>query len=86
LHRHLADKRFRTKNASQSNQELLLTIKLLLFAINKGLANIGTQSPKYDQLELELNAFTEEYHKLWLVRNRIGGLEESLTYLTKSLQ
>ncbi|MBT6768181.1 MAG: family 20 glycosylhydrolase [Opitutales bacterium] len=86
LHRHLADKRFRTKNASQSNQELLLTIKLLLFAINKGLANIGTQSPEYDQLESELNAFTEEYHKLWLVRNRIGGLEESLTYLTKSLQ
>lgn len=75
-----------TKNASRAKRELELTIKLLLFAVNKGLAGINGQSLDRKTLASELNSLADKYSELWLVRNRIGGLEESLSYFEKSLE
>ena len=86
IHSDLINEQSLTKNASQSKQELDFTINLLLFAVNKSLASIDGQSPDCDRLASELNILAYKYSELWLVRNRIGGLEESLSYFRKSLE
>ena len=86
IQRDLANEQSLTKNASRTKQELDFTIRLLLFTVNKSLASIDGQSPDCDKLAVELNTLTEEYSELWLVRNRNGGQEESLSYFRKSLE
>jgi hypothetical protein len=54
--------------------------------VNKSLASIDGQSPDCDRLASELNILANKYSELWLVRNRIGGLKESLSYFKKSLE
>lgn len=75
-----------TGNAAQAKQELILTGKLLHFAVEKSLSELNQESGKRELLNTELKFLIEVYRERWLERNRPGGLDESVSYLEKSLE
>lgn len=68
--------------SEQAKRELLLATDLLIHATEKGLAQLapsgGSPNP--------MGSLLERFEKRWLERNRPGGLEESLSYLEKSME
>jgi hexosaminidase len=61
-------------------REFLLTINLLKHASLRGLH--AYLPDKYSKVELQINLdqIIDEYQSIWLLRNRPGGLQDSLSY------
>jgi len=68
--------------SKRAKAELQLSTDLLIHATEKGLAHFGP--PQHPPSPLP--PLIERFQTLWLERNRPGGLEESLSYLEKSMK
>ena len=64
--------------------EFRQTINLLEHACKRGLLFQGDERYKPAMLDLELRELMIEYQEIWLARNRIGGLIDSLARLDKA--
>jgi hexosaminidase len=65
-------------------REFRQTIALLKHACMLGLYVYGSGKFKPEYLAKDLDAIIEEYQQVWLLRNRPGGLEDSLSYFKKT--
>lgn len=61
-------------------REFNLTIALLLHAAKRGLYLYGSNKYTGKNLSNELKTIIKEYQRIWLKRNRPGGLHSSLSY------
>ncbi len=75
-----------SESATLEKQELILATKLLRFASEKGLYALDRSSIDRHRLQSTIESLIPEYRLLWLRRNRLGGLDESVAYLKKSLE
>lgn len=73
-------------DASLIIDEFLLTIRMLHHATRRGLLNAGVKHISKADLNVDLLAIIEEYQRIWLSRNRPGGLKDSLSRLERSRQ
>jgi hypothetical protein len=67
-------------DAGVVGEEFANTIRVLGYACNRGLAICRGDAHTGDtrqRLEAELSVILGEYRRLWLLRNRIGGLSDS---------
>jgi hypothetical protein len=67
-------------DAALMRDELANTVRLLLLACDRGLDQSGRTGPAP-----ETQAILTEYRRLWLARNRAGGLRDSAGSLAKAL-
>jgi hypothetical protein len=67
-------------DAALIHDELANTVRLLLFACDRGLDQSGRTAPAS-----EAQAILTEYRRLWLARNRPGGLRDSAGSLATAL-
>lgn len=65
--------------------EFRLAICMMQHAARRGLLILGSQDISRAALASDLRAIIEEYQRIWLLRNRPGGLKESLARLERSL-
>jgi len=75
----LAEERMTRPDAGVLRSEMQLTAKMLKHACRRGLALI--QKPVDSANESFRNEWVEiieEYKRLWLIRNRPGGMEDSV--------
>jgi hexosaminidase len=61
-------------------REFNLTLNLLRHACMRGLYGVGSTTYSRSFLSLDLKKIISEYEDIWLIRNRLGGLKESLAY------
>jgi hypothetical protein len=76
----LAGSRMERDDAGVVGEEFANTIRVLGYACNRGLAICRGDAHTGDtrqRLEAELSVILGEYRRLWLLRNRIGGLSDS---------
>ena len=73
-------------NAKFAEEELILSCQLLCFTVDKGLSRLNETSTDRRNLDTELQSLIKAYREQWLRRNRPGGLDESASYLEKSLK
>lgn len=80
------------KDANIIQREIRNSAKLAIHACNIGLEKLKTadgtiqrvsDDDKY-KLAIELEAIISEYKEIWMLRNRIGGLGDSVEYLMKT--
>jgi len=79
------------RDAKIIHREIKNSAKLAIHACNLGIAKLKaengaienvTAEVKYE-LSVELDAIIAEYREIWVMRNRIGGLSDSIDYLMK---
>ena len=63
-------------------REFSLTVNLLQHACLRGLFGFGSMSNSRNFLASDLKKIIDEFTDIWLLRNRPGGLKDSLTYFT----
>jgi hypothetical protein len=61
-------------------REFTLTVNLLLHACARGLLGFGSPSISRRSLSADLKKIIKEYTDIWLLRNRPGGLKDSLAH------
>ncbi len=64
-------------DAKLLNAEFALCARMLQHAVRRGLLVTGTQSMNYQVLNDDLSDIIDEYQRIWLARNRPGGLKDS---------
>lgn len=74
----------RGADASLIEQEFRLAASMLTHAARRGLFMLHDPEMDTTLLRSELDAIIEEYSKIWLARNREGGLSDSLARLEKA--
>jgi hexosaminidase len=67
-------------------REFLLTSNLLRHACIRGLYCFGSTSISKEYLVQDLKKIIKEYNEIWLLRNRPGGLNDSLAYFNIPLK
>jgi hexosaminidase len=84
----LSGERMTRPDADVIRSEVLLTAQLLRHACHRALAvTRGDASDgNYENLAVELKEIMAEYHRLWLIRNRVGGLTDSMVRFEKMLK
>jgi hypothetical protein len=78
-------------NSTRTDNELLqrefrLTNDLLKHACMRGLFGYGSQNVSKKYLRQNLQKIITEYQEIWLLRNRPGGLQDSLSYFNLPLR
>lgn len=74
-------------DAEQIKNEVRLTIQLMEHACKRGLMlYAGKAFDQSEQLLREINELIIDYERLWMNRNRVGGLEDSLKRFTPLLK
>ena len=73
----------------RSDAELLiaefeLTVHMLKHAVHRGLLAAGVQGYNKASLRRDLSEIIDDYRHIWLLRNRPGGLSDSLARLERS--
>jgi hypothetical protein len=61
--------------------ELVLCARMLQHAVHRGLLIAGDERMKKQALNRDLSEIIDEYQRIWLARNRPGGLKDSLARL-----
>jgi hexosaminidase len=70
-------------DAELIKEELRLAAAMLKHGARRWLAILGDESPGRAELEAELAALKQTYERLWLERNRPGGLADSLDRMSR---
>ena len=78
----LAKSNSRREDKKLLKREFEITIELLRHACKRGLYLSSSHEYSQKQMVDEIDAIVEEYRSIWLARNRLGGLNDSLTYFT----
>jgi hypothetical protein len=68
-------------DAALVKREFAQAARMLKHGANRGLFMLGDSSVTKEALQAELGAIEDEYRKLWLSRNRPGGLSDSAAKL-----
>jgi hypothetical protein len=74
----------RRPDAALLKRELELTARMMRHAAQRGLSASGAPDRSPGELERDLGDIIEEYKAVWLVRNRPGGLRDSVARLERS--
>jgi hypothetical protein len=70
-------------DAGVIKQEVALTAAMLKHGARRLLAVIGDDSVTREEAAAELNQIVQRYQQVWLLRNRPGGLSDSVARLTR---
>jgi hypothetical protein len=73
-------------DAALINDEFQLTTRMLRHAVRRALLAHGVNEVNSADLNSDLQSIMEEYQRIWLSRNRPGGLKDSLARLERSRQ
>jgi len=81
------------KDGKLIEEEIKLGIEMSLFAIQLTRARISTESKKIEDIErgvkthliLQLDHLIQKYENVWMKRNRVGGLTDSVSRMIKTL-
>lgn len=73
----LSDVKSMARDADITAQELTLTATLLKHGAKRILAMLGDVTYTKDALEAELESMQPQYRQAWLLRSRVGGLNDS---------
>lgn len=73
-------------DAALLQDEFILTIRMLQHAARRALLALGARDITKASLNSDLLLIMEEYQRIWLSRNRSGGLKDSLALLERSRQ
>ncbi len=84
----LSGERMTRPDADVIRSEVLLTAQLLRHACHRALAVTrgDASGGNYENLAVELKEIMAEYRRLWLIRNRVGGLNDSMVRFGKMLK
>ena len=83
----LAGERMARPDAALIRREYANTARLMRHALRRGMLALGGDSPMERKvLADDLGEFLEEYRALWLVRNRPGGLSDSIARFEQLLK
>lgn len=66
-------------------RELSLTIDLLIHSCMRGLYALNSSKSSTTKLKIDLQRIISEYKEIWLLRNRPGGLSDSVGYFEHTL-
>jgi hypothetical protein len=80
----LNETRSRRSDAVLLRQEFELAARMMRHAARRGLYAIGAPDRSASELDRDLHDLIEEYQTVWLLRNRPGGLRDSVARLERS--
>ena len=89
LNNMLDNSRMKCEDAELIYRELRNGVRYILHSINRIRLGKGIYKDKQsfvNQLEEELKVVMKEHSDLWIKRNRVGGLEQSLEYMRRLLK
>ena len=79
ISRHIPDSTSRRPDRELLKREFLQTARLLRHACLRGLFGLGSQDISASFLRDDLEGILQEHQAIWLLRNRPGGLQDSLS-------
>lgn len=83
----LPQERIGRPDAETVRAEVALTIRMVEHGLQRGLAALGMPAPEHQvQLAEDLRGIMDEYKRIWLIRNRPGGLEDSMRRFRELLE
>ena len=74
----------RRPDAALLRREFELAARMMRHAARRGLYAIGAPDRSAADLDHDLREIIEEYQAVWLLRNRPGGLNDSVARLERS--
>ena len=80
----LGETHSRRPDAALLRREFELAARMMRHAARRGLYAIGAPDRSAADLEHDLREISEEYQAVWLLRNRPGGLDDSVARLERS--
>ncbi len=80
----LAETQSRRLDAALLRREFELAARMMRHAAQRGLYAVGAPDRTAADLERDLREISEEYQAAWLLRNRPGGLSDSVARLERS--
>jgi hypothetical protein len=73
------------KDAELIKDEVRNGAAMLVHGCRRGRWRLGAESMSVDELVADMQGIVAEHERLWLARNRPGGLPDSIERLTKSI-
>lgn len=90
----ITESRATANDAQIIRREIENAAKLAIHACNLGIAKLNTKGGNVDSLDvdtkyklkIELEAIISEHREIWMLRNKIGGLSKSTSYLQEIIK